>query len=121
MAKEIELRRHTDNEEDTLTAEGVRAAVEIGRELRGGYSFVAASDARRAIQTAGCMVAGLGEPVPEGVIVSPGLRSAREDQWRVAYQKGGKGDLASLREADPELVEVDSAALAKVCDSSSTT
>lgn len=113
MAKEIELRRHTDNEGDALTTEGVLAAVEIGRGFGGGYSFVAASDARRAIQTAGCMVAGLGEPVAGGVIVSAGLRSQREDEWRAAYQKAGKGDLASLREADPGLVAKDSAALAE--------
>ena len=38
-------------------------------------------------------------------------RSAVEDRWRAAYEKAGSGDLPALREADPELVEEDSAAL----------
>lgn len=112
MAKEIELRRHTDNDGDTLTDEGVEAAVEIGRGLRGPYRLAATSDARRAVQTAGCMLAGLEETVPGGVIVSTGLRSNREDEWRAAYKVTGQGDLASFREADPDLVEEDSATLA---------
>lgn len=113
MAKLIELRRHTDNDGDVLTAEGVEAAVEIGRRLSGGYRFLASSDARRAIQTAGCLLAGLGEIVSGGVIVEPGLRSRREDDWRAAYSKAGKGDLDSLRVANPDLVSEDSAELAE--------
>ena len=35
--KEIELRRHTANEGDVLTPEGVMAALEISRRLQGGY------------------------------------------------------------------------------------
>lgn len=112
MAKQIELRRHTDNDGDVLTAKGVEAAVEIGRGLSGGYRFIASSDARRAVQTAACLLAGLGETVPGGVIVEPGLRSSREDEWRAAYSRMGKGDLGSLREADPDLVSEDSARLA---------
>jgi hypothetical protein len=50
--------------------------------------------------------------VPQGVVVEPGLRSAVEDRWRAAYEKAGSGDLGSLRDADPELVEKDSATLA---------
>ncbi|MGD2102994.1 MAG: histidine phosphatase family protein [Acidimicrobiia bacterium] len=112
MAKQLELRRHTDNDGDVLTAAGVEAAVEIGRGLSGGYRFIATSNARRAVQTAGCLLAGLGETVPGGVIFSPGLRSSREEEWRAAYSKMGKGDLGSLREADPDLVSEDSATLA---------
>lgn len=112
MAKEIELRRHTDNEDDLLTADGIRSAVEIGQGLRGGYRLVASSAARRAIQTAGCLLAGLGEAVPGGVTVEPGLRSGREDDWRSAYSKVGKGDLESLRDVDPDLVSEESALLA---------
>ena len=113
MAKQIELRRHTDNDGDVLTEVGVEAAVGIGRNLAGGYRFVASSEARRAIQTAGCLLSGLGETVPGGVIVEPGLHSRREDDWRAAYAKAGKGDLGSLREADPDLVSEDSAELAE--------
>jgi hypothetical protein len=45
-------------------------------------------------------------------VVEPGLRSAAEDRWRAAYEKAGSGSLPALREADPELVEQDSARLA---------
>lgn len=113
MAKEIELRRHTDNDGDALTPEGIRSAVEIGEGLRGGYRLVASSPARRAIQTAGCLLAGLGETVPGGVTVEPRLRSEREDEWRSAYSKTGKGDLESLGGADPDLVADEAALLAE--------
>jgi hypothetical protein len=53
----------------------------------------------------------LGEPVPGGAVVEPGLRSRVEDRWRAAYQRAGSGDLAALRRADPELVREDSAVL----------
>lgn len=112
MAKEIELRRHTDNDGDLLTPDGVRTAVEIGKGLRGGYALVAASPARRAVQTAACLLSGLGEVVAGGVIIEPGLRSEREDEWRAAYSSTGKGDLDSLRTADSDLVAEDSAVLA---------
>ena len=36
MAREVELRRHTDNDGHALTEEGVRAAQETGRTLAGG-------------------------------------------------------------------------------------
>lgn len=112
MAKEIELRRHTDNEGDILTADGVARAVEIGTGLRGGYRLAAASPAARAVQTVACLLAGLGETVPDGVFIEPGLRSSREDDWRAAYSRAGSGDLDSLQGADPGLVRDDSAALA---------
>ena len=41
------------------------------------------------------------------------LRGGLAD-WRAAYEKAGSGTLQALREADPELVEEDSAALAAV-------
>lgn len=112
MAKEIELRRHTDNDGDVLSPEGVARAVEIGSGLRGGYRFLASSGAQRATQTAACFVAALGEPVDGGVIVEEGLRSGREDDWRAAYSRAGAGDLKSLEGADPDLVAADSAELA---------
>jgi broad specificity phosphatase PhoE len=112
MAREIEIRRHTDNDGDVLTAEGVAAALEIGRRLRGDYLFLASSGAQRATQTAACFVAALGERVPDGVIVEAGIRSGREDEWRAAYSRAGAGDLKSLEGADPNLVSDDSGALA---------
>lgn len=111
MARRIELRRHTDNDGDVLTPTGVRAAVELGRLLPGGYQVVVSTGAQRATQTAACLIAGLGEAVPDGIVVETGLRSSREDEWRAAYQGAGAGDLESLSEADPELVQEDSEVL----------
>jgi broad specificity phosphatase PhoE len=111
MPKYVELRRHTDAEGDVLTPEGVRAALEVGSTLAGPYELLVSTGAQRATQTLACFLAGLGETVRRGVVVEPGLRSAVEDRWRAAYEKAGSGDLGSLREADPELVEADSATL----------
>ena len=120
MGKEIELRRHTDAEDDVLTAEGVDAALEIGARLRGGYHLAVSTGAQRATQTLACFLAALGQQVPGGVVVEAGLRSQVEDRWRAAYQKAGSGELEALREADPELVAEDSerlgAALRRVLD-----
>jgi broad specificity phosphatase PhoE len=112
MAKYVELRRHTDADGDVLTPEGVRAALEIGSRLAGGYDLLVSTGAQRATQTLACFLAGRGETVPGGVLVEPGLRSRAEDRWRAAYEKAGSGALEALREADPELVEEDSATLA---------
>ena len=112
VARYVELRRHTDNDGDTLTEEGVAAAVELGKTLRGGYQIVVSSGAQRATQTAACVVAGLGEVIPDGVVVEPALRSTMEDRWRAAYRTAGAGDIESLRNADPDLVRVDSELLA---------
>ena len=121
VRKEIELWRHTDADGDVLTAEGVQAALEIGARLRGDYQVAISTGAQRATQTLACFLAALGQQVPGGVAVEPGLRSQIEDRWRAAYQKVGRGDLDALREADPKLVAEDSerlgAALRRVLDS----
>jgi broad specificity phosphatase PhoE len=112
MVRHVELRRHTDSDGDALTDDGVRAALDIGRELAGRYDLLVSSGAQRATQTLACFACALREPVPGGTVVEEGLRSRVEDRWRAAYQRAGSGDLASLREADPELVREDSAVLA---------
>lgn len=117
MPARIELRRHSDNDGDTLTRGGVIDAVRLGGGLVGGYQIVASSGAQRATQTAACLLAGLGEEVPAGVIVVPELRSEVEGRWREAHAMAGSGDLASLREADPDLVREDSARLARGLES----
>jgi len=109
--KYVELRRHTDADGDFLTDDGVRTAMEIGTRLHGGYELFVSTGAQRATQTLGCFLAALGERVPGGVVVEAGLRSEREDRWREAYEKAGSGALEAMREADPELVEKDSAIL----------
>ena len=112
MAKYVELRRHTDADGDVLTSEGVQAALEIGSRLTGDYELLVSTGAQRATQTLGCLLAGLGEKVPQGAVVEPGLRSGVEERWRATYQKAGSAALPALRKADPELVEEDSAVLA---------
>ena len=111
MARYVELRRHTDNDGDELSEEGVHAALEIGRQPPGGYTLLVSTGAQRATQTLACFACALREPVPGGAVVEPGLRSAVEDRWRDAYQRAGSGDLDALRQADPELVEKESAVL----------
>jgi broad specificity phosphatase PhoE len=111
MARYVELRRHTDNDGDALTEEGVRAALEIGQQLAGGYALLVSTGAQRATQTLACFACALREQIPGGAVLEPGLRSRVEDRWREAYRRAGSGDLAALRDADPELVEEDSAVL----------
>ena len=111
MPRFVELRRHTDNDGDVLTDEGVAAALRVGAGLAGGYQLGVSTGAQRATQTLACFLAALGRPVPGGVTVEPGLRSEREDRWRAAFQRAGSGELEALRAADPELVAEDSAAL----------
>jgi broad specificity phosphatase PhoE len=110
--KTVELFRHTANEGDRLTAAGIKAALNIGATLPGGYAVAVSSGAQRATQTVACLLAGLGEKVSGGVVVIDSLRSAVEEEWRSAYQAAGAGDIASLRRVNPDLVERDSAALA---------
>ncbi len=71
------------------------------------------SGAQRATQTAACVIAGLGEAVPNGVVVESGLRSTREERWRAAVGAAGNSDLESLQTSDPDLVRMDSELLAE--------
>lgn len=112
MARYVELRRHTASDGDILSEEGVRAALEIGRQLTGPYALLVSSGAQRATQTLACFACMLAEPVTGGVIVEPRLRSGVENRWRAAYQTAGSGELVALRDADPELVGEDSEYLA---------
>ncbi len=107
MAKQIELRRHTDNEGDSLTEEGIEAALEIGRGLAGGYELLVSTGAQRATQTLACFACVLDDEVPGGLVVEPGLRSDQEDRWRDVYQAAGSGELAAMRSADPEFVDAE--------------
>jgi broad specificity phosphatase PhoE len=111
MARFVEVRRHTDNDGDVLTADGMAAALRLGVGLAGGYRVVVSTGAQRATQTAGCLLAGLGQPVPDGVVVEPGLRSAREDRWRAVAEEADGGDLAAMRSVDPRFVDEEAATL----------
>jgi phosphohistidine phosphatase SixA len=111
MAECVELRRHTDNDGDALTSECVRAAVEIGRGLAGGYVLLVSSGAQRATQTLACLVAGLGDRVEGGAIVEPGLRSEHEDRWRELFRQAGSGALDAMRRVDAAFVDDEAARL----------
>lgn len=113
MARYLELRRHTDNDGDVLTDEGVRAAIDLGASLSHDYALVVSSGAQRATQTAACILAGMGRPVPGGVIVEPGIRSTVEDEWRAAVRAAGAGDLDSLLAVDAGLVVAEGAIIAE--------
>jgi broad specificity phosphatase PhoE len=114
VTKAIELRRHSDNDGDALTPEGVRAAVEIGARLTGGYTLGVTSGAQRATQTLACFLAGLGQPVPNGVVVEAGLRSEHEDRWRELYRQAGSSELATMRGVDPAFVDGEAGQLGQV-------
>lgn len=104
MAKEVELRRHTDNDGDVLTPDGVVAAVGIGRRLEGTYQLVASSGAQRATQTVACLLAGLAELVPGGVIIEEGLRSTWGcDRWprHAPHHRDGRKDGGAHRQERP--------------------
>ena len=111
MARSVELRRHTDNDGDVLTGDGVAAALALGAGLGGGYRVAVSTGAQRATQTVGCLLAALGEPVPGGVVVEAGLRSEREDRWRAVAKEADGGDLAAMRAVDPGFVDEEAAAL----------
>jgi broad specificity phosphatase PhoE len=111
MARSVELRRHTDNDGDVLSDEGVAAALELGGRLAGGYQVAVSTGAQRATQTVGCLLAALGQPVPDGVVVEPGLRSQQEDRWRALSKEADGGDLAAMRSLDPGFVDEEAAAL----------
>jgi broad specificity phosphatase PhoE len=103
--KTIELRRHTANDGDALTAEGVVEAVRIGRTLTGPYDLVVSSGAHRATQAAACFLAGLGSTVNGGVVVDEGFRSTNEERWRAIYADTKNGDLDAFLSADFLFVE----------------
>ena len=111
MARFVELRRHTDNDGDVLTPDGVAAALRLGGGLAGGYRVAVSTGAQRATQTVGCLLAALGHPVPDGVVVEPGLRSQREDRWRAVAKEADGGDLEAMRAVDPGFVDEEAAAL----------
>jgi len=116
MAKTVELFRHTDNDGDALTPEGVVAAVELGAHLAGGYQLAVFTGAQRATQGLACLLAGLGQRVPGGVVVEPTLRSEHEERWREIYRETGRGDLESFRSAAPDFVEEEALRLGKALE-----
>ncbi len=88
-----------------MTPNGVRAAVDIGSRLEGGYDMLVSSGAQRATQTLACFLAGLGRRLDCGVTVDPTFRSQVEECWFGAARRGSGGGLESFWAVDPALVE----------------
>ncbi len=105
----IELRRHTDNDDDALSPDGVRAAEEIGRTgLTPPYAAFVSSGAARATQMLEILRHAAGQD-EQPIVEAAGLRSSVEDRWRGAAKAAGKGaDLEAMRRVDPDLVDHES-------------
>ncbi len=105
----VELRRHTDNDDDVLTEEGRRQAEDIGRSrLHPPYDAFVSTGARRATEMLEILRDAAGQPEAE-VRQRTALRSSVEDRWRAAAKAAGKGaDLEAMRAQDPDLVEQES-------------
>src|SRR5436309_13433958 len=110
--RSVELRRHTDNDGDRLTPQGISDAEAIGQDrLHPPYAAFVSTGAGRATQMVEILrrAAGQGE-VP--LTRASGLRSSVEDRGRGVAAVAGKGaDLEALRSVDPDLVDSESSVL----------
>jgi broad specificity phosphatase PhoE len=110
--KTVDLFRHTDNDGDALTAEGVRAAEKVAREqLTPPYNVFVSTGASRATHMLEILRrAANQEDVP--ILEEAGLRSSVEDRWRDAVKAAGQGaDLEAIRDRDADLVDHESVLL----------
>jgi broad specificity phosphatase PhoE len=102
----IELRRHTDNDDDRLTEQGVADAEAIGQTgLHPPYTLFVSTGAERASEMLRILRSAANqEDVP--IITETALRSVVEDRWREAAKAAGKGaSLEDMRAVDPDLVD----------------
>jgi broad specificity phosphatase PhoE len=87
----VELRRHTDNDGDALTPDGVAAAEAIGRDrLHPPYAMFVSTGAARATQMLDILRHAAGQDDAR-IMVAAGLRSSVEDRWRQAARAAGRG------------------------------
>ena len=108
----VDLFRHTDNDGDALTPDGIRAAEKLARaHLTPPYNAFVSTGAVRATQMLEILRRAVNqEDVP--ILEDRGLRSFVEDRWRDAAKAAGKGaDLEAIRDRDPDLVDHESALL----------
>ena len=102
----LELRRHTDNDGDRLTPQGIAAAEAIA--VNSPYAVFVSTGAARATEMLEILRRTAGQddtPITEAI----GLRSSVEDRWREAAKTAGKGaDVEAIRAVDPDLVERES-------------
>ena len=84
----VELRRHTDNDGDALTSDGLAAAEAIGRDrLHPPYAAFVSTGAARATQMLEILRHAAGQDAAR-ITVATGLRSSVEDRWREAARAG---------------------------------
>jgi phosphohistidine phosphatase SixA len=104
--RHVELFRHTDNDGDRLTEDGVAAAEGIGKDsLHPPYDAFVSTGATRATEMLEILRRAVGQDDVD-ITSAPGLRSAVEGRWREAARAAGKGaDLEAMRRVDPDLVE----------------
>jgi phosphohistidine phosphatase SixA len=111
----VEVRRHTDNDGDALSEQGLRDAEAIGREgLHPPYAAFVSTGAARATEMLTVLRRAAGqEDVP--ITTETGLRSSVEDRWREAAKAAGRGaSVEDMRAVDPDLVERESRLLGSV-------
>jgi broad specificity phosphatase PhoE len=106
VMRTVDLFRHTDNDEDQLTPEGVEAAERVGRELlTPPYDAYVSSGAARATQMLEILRRAAGQE-DQPITAEPGMRSFVEDRWRDVAKAAGTGaDLEAIRDRDPDLVD----------------
>ena len=117
----VELRRHTDNDGDHLSAQGAADAEGIGQTgLHPPYALFVSTGAERASEMLSILRRAAGQDeIP--ISTETGLRSVVEDRWREAAKAADKkASLEEIRSVDPDLVEKESqllgAALRRVVD-----
>jgi phosphohistidine phosphatase SixA len=105
----VELLRHTANDGDRLTPQGVADAEEMGHHrLHPPYAAFVSTGAARCTQMLEILRRAAGQDeIP--ITLAIGLRSSVEDRWRDAAKSAGKGaDVEAMRAVDPDLVERES-------------
>jgi len=109
----VELRRHTDNDGDRLSDQGIAEAERIGRDgLHPPYAAFMSTGAQRATQMV-MILRHAAEQDDVEITSATGLRSSVEDRWRAAAKAAGKGaDLEAMRRVDPDLVDHESRLMA---------
>jgi broad specificity phosphatase PhoE len=109
MMRYVELRRHTDNDGDQLSEQGVADAEALGRTgLHPPYAAFVSSGAERATEMLTILRRAAGQD-EVSITTEAGLRSAVEDRWREAAKAAGKGaSVEDMRAVDPVLVEQES-------------
>jgi phosphohistidine phosphatase SixA len=111
----VELRRHTDNDDDRLSEQGVADAEAIGRDaLNPPYAAFVSTGAARATEMLQILRhAANQDEVP--ITEQAGLRSTVEDRWREAAKAAGKGaTVDDMRAVDEDLVDHESRLLGSV-------